>query len=564
MASERRPPRSHADYTVSCICPNVVELAPLEAMLDEIHESLPTSHDQNVYTLGSIGGHHIVVAVMSQTGSSATATVATQLLNDFPAVRFGLLVGVGGAVLGDVSDSDVQLGDVVVSQPMDILSGVVQYGLSKRAINEEIERVHQLNKPPAVLRASVQKLQAQYIRLGSQIPGHLAEMIRRYPKMQGRYSRPTTESDQFSLLSCTHQANSTCQECDSQHTVSRSARPNHEPHVHYSTIRSATTMIKDSEVQDELRTDMHVLYMEMEAAGLLDSFACLIIRGICDHGDSHNTKKWQPYAATVAAAYMKELLMVIPAQQVLKAASTEEIVVADYSSGHKYTGIAVGGQATAHFGDVHYHYSASSASKSPVISKACGLCLSSAPQMDPTFFRGRSAEMDAMSDILNPVDPSRTPLRLVLGGIGGVGKTQLAITYAQRHSGDYDSVFWLNASSEANLQTSFRYIAERALEQQHREQREEEQIVLQVSRWLSDTSNTRWLMIFDNYDEPDQFNIQKYYPHTIHGSIIVTTRRPDRVSGTCMRVQPLQHVDDGIEILETRSQRSNVKLGKLT
>jgi hypothetical protein len=55
---------SHNDYTVACICPMGVELAAVEGMLDEIHESLPSSRDQNGYTLGRIGMHDIVVAVM--------------------------------------------------------------------------------------------------------------------------------------------------------------------------------------------------------------------------------------------------------------------------------------------------------------------------------------------------------------------------------------------------------------------------------------------------------------------------------------------------------------------
>ena len=50
----------------------------------------------------------------------------------------------------------------------------------------------------------------------------------------------------------------------------------------------------------------------MEAAGLMDAFPCLVIRGICDYADSHKNKQWQPFAAAVAVAYAKELLLVIP------------------------------------------------------------------------------------------------------------------------------------------------------------------------------------------------------------------------------------------------------------
>src|SRR5277367_356008 len=163
-------PLSHRDYTVACICPMGVELAPVKALLDQINPSLPTQRDQNSYTLGVIGGHNIVIAVMPEIGNNAAATVATQLLNDFPSIRFGLLVGIGGGVPGEGNEDDIRLGDVVVSQPTDTFGGVVQYDLGKRLVNGRFERTGQLNKPPAVLSANVRKLQSRHFREGSQIP----------------------------------------------------------------------------------------------------------------------------------------------------------------------------------------------------------------------------------------------------------------------------------------------------------------------------------------------------------------------------------------------------------
>jgi nucleoside phosphorylase len=75
-----------------------VELAAVEAMLDDIHGSLSSGRDQNTYTLGRIGAHNAVVVVMSEIGTNRAAAVATQLLKDFQSVRFGLLVGIGGGV----------------------------------------------------------------------------------------------------------------------------------------------------------------------------------------------------------------------------------------------------------------------------------------------------------------------------------------------------------------------------------------------------------------------------------------------------------------------------------
>lgn len=108
-----------------------VELAPVEAMLDEFHPHLPVRRDQNAYILGSMEGHNIVVVVMPDVGNNAAATVASQLLNDFPSIRFGLLVGIGGGVPGDGSENDIHLGDVVVSKPIDTFGGIVQYDLGK-------------------------------------------------------------------------------------------------------------------------------------------------------------------------------------------------------------------------------------------------------------------------------------------------------------------------------------------------------------------------------------------------------------------------------------------------
>jgi nucleoside phosphorylase len=61
-----------------------------------------------------------------------------------------------------------------------------------------------------------------------------------------------------------------------------------------------------------------VICFEMEAAGLMDSFPCLVVRGICDYADSHKNKVWQPYAAATAAAFATVLLGFIYEQEVIR------------------------------------------------------------------------------------------------------------------------------------------------------------------------------------------------------------------------------------------------------
>ncbi|KAL7904725.1 ankyrin repeat-containing domain protein [Trichoderma velutinum] len=80
--------------------------------------------------------------------------------------------------------------------------------------------------------------------------------------------------------------------------------------VHHGLIASGNKVIKDGLLRDQVNRSLggHVLCFEMEAAGLMNNFPCLVIRGICDYCDSHKNKAWQEHAAAVAAAFAKELL----------------------------------------------------------------------------------------------------------------------------------------------------------------------------------------------------------------------------------------------------------------
>jgi hypothetical protein len=167
-----------------------------------------------------------------------------------------------------------------------------------------------------------------------------------------------------------------------------------------------------------------------------------------------------------------------------------------------------------------------------------------------------------MEAILNPGDESQEHRRLVLGGKGGIGKTQLAIAYADRHRHHYKSIFWLNAASEAALKNSFRLIAKQVFDVQNSSIFEGEEALIKITRWLSDRKNTQWLLIFDNYDDPNQFKIEAYYPLASHGAIVVTTRRPDLVAGREVRIGPLENIKESLKILETRSQQKNAQSGR--
>jgi len=248
-----------------------------------------------------------------------------QLLNDFRSIRFGLLVGIGGGVPGEEEEDDIRLGDVVVSKPTDTFGGVVQYDMGKVTVGGILQRTGMLKPPPTVLMANVQRLQAQQIRSGSRIPEHLAAMLEKYPNMRKKqYVYQGEEHDQLFKATYAHVGGTTCRDCDQTEVVERPPRSDSDPEIHYGTIGSGNTVVKDGVTRNRLRKDLGVLCVEMEAAGLMDEFSCLVIRGICDYADSHKNKRWQPYAAATAAAYMKELLDVIPAPEIAKTSKAAE------------------------------------------------------------------------------------------------------------------------------------------------------------------------------------------------------------------------------------------------
>jgi nucleoside phosphorylase len=108
----------------------------------------------------------------------------------------------------------------------------------------------------------------------------------------------------------------TCDGCDRHRLLTREPRDKNGPIIHYGLIASGNQVMKDGRTRDQLAGELGILCFEMEAAGLVDTFPCLVIRGICDYADSHKNKQWQDYAAATAAGYAKELLYMVHAVQV--------------------------------------------------------------------------------------------------------------------------------------------------------------------------------------------------------------------------------------------------------
>jgi hypothetical protein len=122
----------------------------------------------------------------------------------------------------------------------------------------------------------------------------------------------------FNLIGRFRDADKSCEDCDEDRIVERALRASSHPVIHYGLIASGNQVMKHAPTRDKLAEELGIMCFEMEAAGLMDNFPCLVIRGICDYADSHKTKRWQKYAAATAAGYAKELLFLIHPTWIVK------------------------------------------------------------------------------------------------------------------------------------------------------------------------------------------------------------------------------------------------------
>jgi nucleoside phosphorylase len=118
----------------------------------------------------------------------------------------------------------------------------------------------------------VEKLKTQHLKTGTRIPRYLAEMMTKYPRMRKTYASPGGAQDQLFLPTYDHQGGSACSACDTTQLVTRESRAEDGPEVHYGTIGSANVDIRDGATRELSKEDMRIFCLEMEAAGLVETF----------------------------------------------------------------------------------------------------------------------------------------------------------------------------------------------------------------------------------------------------------------------------------------------------
>ncbi|EXA28432.1 nucleoside phosphorylase domain-containing protein [Fusarium oxysporum Fo47] len=324
------------DYTVGWICAITTEYVAAQEFLDEEHEGpeFVSPHDNNHYTLGKVGKHNVVIAVLpdNEYGKSSAASVARDMMHSFPNIRFGLMVGIAGGAPGK---HDIRLGDIVLGCAGNGKGGVFGYDFGKAIQGQGFQETGFLNQPPTLLRTTVSGLKARYERKGHQLSKTVDLILEKNPRLWRKYKQPGSGTDNLFKSDFTHDLScaTTCSD-DASNLILRPERTEDEdnPAIHYGLIASADRLMKDALARDRLSEEKEVLCFEMEAAGLMNHFPCLVIRGICDYSDSHKNKEWQGYAAMVAAAYAKDLLREIALNRVEAERKISDILFGNYKA----------------------------------------------------------------------------------------------------------------------------------------------------------------------------------------------------------------------------------------
>ncbi len=366
--------------------------------------------DSNAYAHGAIGQYNVVVVYLGEMGISAASVAATSLRSSYTRINLALVVGICGVVPSygaGHGETQIWLGDIVISTAVVRYDNGRQFpsGFARKVALED-----SLGRPRQEVRPLLAQLKSRHFRdkTTHDIAVYL-DREQEDPKQYASYPGPTLDKLYHpSYLHEHHEANTKCGECkgedvpcprnceslkcdevirrrdfscpnckaddvgnpplrdsaqgdinnnddssvsDQQATLQNPLVPklqhSHHPSIHFGRFGSANTVMRSGENRDDLARDANVIALEMEAAGVWDSFPTLVIKSACDYADSHKNKDWQKYAATTAAVCMRSVLGVWNDGDLHE---FEDIDRAESHPNHRL------GQSTEHFPDVYPHH----------------------------------------------------------------------------------------------------------------------------------------------------------------------------------------------------------------
>jgi nucleoside phosphorylase len=295
-------------YTVAWIAPLEIEAQAALHMLDKRHEGrFPMGRgDDYVFQAGDMCGHNVIIATLpagQEYGTGSAAALASQVKKFFPGLWFGLLVGVAAGLpnLSRNPPRDIRLGDILVGLPEGESAGLIAYDLGKETAKDGFQLLrfgHVLANTETVVRSAIGSIKLKAPNDADALFPYY-ECMKDKEHANGTFIDPGQEQDKL------YEGN----EDGIEQLVERERRPDsRRTRVWYGPIGSGEKLMKNARKRNELRDKYNVIGLEMEAAGTMNRIPVGVIRGVCDYGDEHKNKEWQPYAAAMAAAYAKAVL----------------------------------------------------------------------------------------------------------------------------------------------------------------------------------------------------------------------------------------------------------------
>jgi nucleoside phosphorylase len=591
------PPRHPHDFEIAIICALPLEAHAVKSLFKNPSEGdgylyRKAPRDPNAYSTGVIGRHNVVLAHMPGMGKANAAIVAANCRASFGGIKLALVVGICGGVPTGRDKEEILLGDVIIS------TGIIQYDFGSQFPNGFVKKEKNLGRPNTEIRSHLAKLE-------SEDRGRLQEKTSKYlavvrEELDGRADYPGAAEDRLFKPTYRHKHQDTsscatcaaCQQrtdpvcsvamkctcedlgCDSEKQLYRSrleavrksiSLP--KPMVHFGLVASGDKIIKCGEVRDEIAERDGVIAFEMEGAGVWDNIPCVVIKGVCDYADCHKNKKWQNYAAATAAACTKAFLEnwtpAIKQERNERRGLTAKLVVfcliavltiiqTAYHQWNSWLPVTHNlqeeGQDAGQIPGTESHWTV--------------------PFGRNKDFVGRESMLVRLIEELQPGSNEDDCQRVAIVGLGGVGKTQIALemSFRIREQCPDCSVFWVPATDVTSFERAYRDIG-RKLQVEGIEE-DKSDVKLLVKAALSQERARRWLLIVDNADDLEllygatgksnedsvSLALADYLPFSLKGSILFTTRNHKaavKLAGKHIITVEAMTETESLELLET-------------
>ncbi|EXM13838.1 hypothetical protein FOTG_17727 [Fusarium oxysporum f. sp. vasinfectum 25433] len=530
-------PKDRCDFEIAIICALPLEADAIEALFDRYWDDDGSPFDKepgdpNAYSTGVIGRHNVVLVHMPGMGKANAAAVAAKCHMSFPSIRLALVVGVCGVVPFRRNGDEIVLGDVVISD------GIVQYDLGQRLPGQFVTKdtlLDALGRPNPEIRGVLAKLKTYRGQEDlTRKTIKFLDAMRCNPHLYATY--PGSANDRLFEASYRHSEDQkSCDQagCNGK-LVSRRrlemSGTHLTPAIHFGLMASGDSVMKSGEDRDKIAEAGDSIAFEMEGAGVWDNFPCIVIKGACDYADSHKSKVWQRYAAATAAACTKAFLSFwVPSftQDIQGPATNFERRVSlqnqDYS-----------GQSKA---------------------EPQGQPVFLVPFLKNDLFVGREDVLTRLRGLL--FEQGRRKVALV--GLGGIGKTQIALQLAfwvKENKQDY-SVFWMPALSMAGFeQECMKLVKTLGIRCSEGEDAKDA-----VRQHLSSKDAGSWFLVVDNADDAEIFHksthtgggILNFLPSSDNGRTLFTTRSKQvaiAAAKTAIEKLPQMHPEEAIDLLK--------------